>query len=778
MAEKKKISDKKAQHEWITKAGVLGAAVVIATLLIPLFHKNSAKFADERNKEQERNLTNIARYFEECIKQADNGNYAMARKNLFKLKPSALKPHLKAQWFATMTDIYYKEARATPKLRNFLVMNALNYAQRGLDTHPEREMVDSMSKIKAELYLLNEQWEPASEILMTLEARSTTPKERWQYRMDAALCFKNLKMDQKAIQLLDSVIDETDEQEIWAQAMRRKGDIYMHLTENKYSNNKYSFNPEKPYVEEFVSRSIEQYSNANKAEAIYQEVVNEINHNMHPDKIAALVKLLEIYVAKGQVQEAYTIANTIKRAASGRPAAASVYMNMARMESTRGNLDRAATYVDRLIVSHPGHPYMKMAFDAYYDKLKEYKLWDKAFELALRIVKAPVSDAIRVKIIEDLHMGENKLINYVDLQDKNNQKKIGFILDSVSEPTTEDKEVILFGKASLRFASQDYYMADVLFSEYLREVGYERFKEKAYFYYLASAVNDKKPAIVRAARAKIYLNNTFDSARSQDVMLFLMAAYYDMGMWQESIDAAMKVFVNEIVKMGEEKDSYKASNEWLKAVARIGQSYEKIGRKADASNVFDTWAPEFKKSPYAASIYKDWAELSAANGQHHEALRRYNVIMPFVTKPDEFMELACLRSIQKLKINDKNARKEGIALVKKLPTKIELLSEKKIETLKRRIYKALLENSLDHDQQNLEKLFNEILAIYKSESWPYTFMIRWLQRNIKNPEYKNINKYFQSAVSGPLSALKEDKVRKAITEQAKVLVMLENENVF
>ena len=778
MAEKKKITDKKFQQDLMIKAGVIGAAALIAALLIPLFHKKSAKFAEDRNLKQERNLTNISRYFEECLKQADNGNYAMARKNLFKLKPAALKPNLQAKWYATMTDIYYKEARSTPKLRSFLVMNALNYAQRGLDTLPDREMVDSMSKIKAELYLLNEQWKPASEILMTLEARSTTPKARWQYRMDAALCFKNLKMDKKAIQLLNSVIDETDEQEIWAQAMRRKGDIYMHLTENKYSNNNYAFDPVKPYVEEFVSRSIEQYSNANKAEAIYQEVINEIKHDMHPDKMAALVKLLEIYVAKGQVQEAYTVANTIKRASSDRPYSASVYMNMAKMESRRGNLERAATYVERLILSHPGHPYMKIAFDAYYDKLKEHKMWDKAFELTLKIVKAPVSDKIRIKIIEDLHLGERKLLNYIDLSKKSNQKRVGYILDSVSEPEEGDKEIILFGKASLRFAVQDYYMADVLFSEYLREVGYEKFKEKAYYYYLASAVNDKKPPIIRAARAKIYLNNTFDSDRSQNVMLFLMAAYYDMGMWQESIDAAMKVFVNEIVKMGEEKDNYKASNEWLKAVARIGQSYEKIGRKADASNVFDTWAPEFKKSQYAASIYRDWAELAASNKQHHEALRRYNVIMPFVTKPDEFMELACLRTVQKLKINKEKARKEGLALVKKLPTKIELLSEDKIETLQRRIYKALLENSLEHDQKNLENLFNKILSIYKSESWPYTFMIKWLQKNIKNPEYKNINKYFQSAVSGPLSALKEDKVRKAITEQAKMLVMLENENVF
>ena len=294
MAEKKKITDKKFQQDLMIKAGVIGAAALIAALLIPLFHKKSAKFAEDRNLKQERNLTNISRYFEECLKQADNGNYAMARKNLFKLKPAALKPNLQAKWYATMTDIYYKEARSTPKLRSFLVMNALNYAQRGIDTLPDRKMTDSMSKIKAELYLLNEQWESAVEILMKLEARSTTPKERWQYRMDSALCYKNLKMDQKAIQLLDSVIDETDEQETWAQAMRRKGDIYMHLTENKYSKNNYTFDPAKPYVEEFVSRSIEQYSNANKAEAIYQEVINEIKHAHIPLWLLLITPVLVI----------------------------------------------------------------------------------------------------------------------------------------------------------------------------------------------------------------------------------------------------------------------------------------------------------------------------------------------------------------------------------------------------------------------------------------------------------------------------------------------------
>ena len=778
MEKMKLITDKNSQKEFGMKIGVIVMAVFIAAGVLVSVHRSSQKFAEKRTENKDKNLRNITRYFNECKKQAEDGNYALARKNLFKLTPGVLKPSLQGEWFATMTDIYFKEARAYPEKRSFLVMNALNYAQRGIDAYPEREMIDSMSKVKAELYLLNQQFKPASELLMKLEARSTTPKERWQYRMDAAFCYKNLKINDKAIQLLDSVIDETDEQNIWAEAMRRKADIYLTNTESLPENSKYIFKPSNEIIPMLISRSIEQYSNTNKAQAIYQEIVEEIQHNMHQEKITALTRLLGIYAEKGLVQEAYSISNKIKRAASDRPEAASVYTHMAKLEVDRGNLERAAAYMERMIKGHPASPLMKTVFETYYTKLKEMKEWDKAFDLVTRMVEAPIKDEIRIQIIKDFHLGENTLIKHIDLTEKDNQRRVTTILNSIALPSEEAKEVILYANAGFHLITGNYYMADVLFTQYLKDIIYNKYREQAYYYYLVSAVKDKKPPVLRALRAKIYLNNTYDSNRSQDVMLYLMAAYYDMGMWEESIDAAMKVFVNEIVKMGEDKENYKANDEWLKAVARIGQSYERIGRKADASNVFDTWAAEFKKSPYAASIYSDWAELASQNKQHHEALRRYNVIIPYITKPKEFIELASLRCIQKLKINEANARKEGHALVKKLPTKLELLSEERIDYLTREIYKALLENSLTHDQANLEKLFTNILEKYKSESWPYTFMIKWLQNNLDNPEYKKINKYFQTAVSGPLSALKEDKVKEAITKQAEMLVLLENENVF
>ena len=778
MEETKKITDKNRSQELATKIGIICLAILMSGFVVASIHKSSSKFAEKRIKEKNRNIRNITHYFNECKKQATDGNYALARKNLFRIKPEALKPELKAAWFETMTDIYFKEARNFPEKRNFLVMNALSYAQRAIDTYPSRETVDNLSKVKAELYLLNNQFEPASKLFLKLEERSTNPEDRWEYRMEAALCFTEMKMNQKAIRLLDSVIDETDEQEIWARATGRKADIFLNNTETSPENLKYNFAPDTPVIPALISKSVQQYNNINKAQALYQEILDEISHNMHPEKIRSMIKLLGIHVDKGDIQSAYAMANSIKKSAARRAESAAVYYNMSKLEARRGNLKRAATYVNNMIVSHPGSPLMKDAFQNYYNELKKAEKWDEAFDLVFKLTAAPTTNDIRIKLIEELHIGQNSMLSHIDLSKKENLKKITAIIESIAIPKEEHKEVILFAQASFYYAIKNYYMADVLFSRYIKEIIYEKYREKAYYYYLLSAVRDNKPPVLRALRAKIYLNNAYDENRSQDVMLYLMAAYYDMGMWEESIDAAMKVFVKEIVKMGEEKENYKANEEWLKAVARIGQSYEKIGRKADASNVFDTWAPEFKKSPYAATIYRDWAQLASLNKQHHEALRRYNVIMPYVTKPAEFMELASLRCIQKLKINQDQARREAYGLVKKLPTKLEIMPEEQIESLTRELYKSLLENSLTHDQANVEKLFTKILELYKSEPWPYTLIIKWLQNNLDDPEYKNISKFFQKAVSGPLSALKEDKVKSAIMQQAKMLVMLENENVF
>ena len=90
----------------------------------------------------------------------------------------------------------------------------------------------------------------------------------------------------------------------------------------------------------------------------------------------------------------------------------------------------------------------------------------------------------------------------------------------------------------------------------------------------------------------------------------------------------------------------------------------------------------------------------------------------------------------------------------------------------------MLENSIVHNLEKTEDTFNLALEKYKNNPWPYQLIIKWLQNNKNSPNYKKISKFLQSSVAGPLTALTEGKLRKAIKDQADLLVAMENENVF
>ena len=222
---------------------------------------------------------------------------------------------------------------------------------------------------------------------------------------------------------------------------------------------------------------------------------------------------------------------------------------------------------------------------SYYELLKKRQEWARAFNLGHTITQSNVSLDSKIKIIQDLYSGE-PLIENNDLTLPGAQVKVQKMLDSIVTNDHEILSILQFARASDKFSQGKYYEADKHFSEYLQTPGFNEFKEQAHFYYLMSSVNAGLPPVVQALRAKLYLNNTYNAKRSQQVMIYLMSAYYDMDLWDKSIDAAMKVFVNEIVRMGEENENYQASDEWLKAVTRIGQSYERLGQNTKAQSVF------------------------------------------------------------------------------------------------------------------------------------------------------------------------------------------------
>ena len=776
MNELKKISDKRQSSKSL-KVGSVVIAVAIAAGLLPFIKQSADQLGEKRDTEKKEILKRSEKFILSCLDKAADGNFHIAKKSLEKLNPGELNTDLRAKWFTTMTKILQMEADVYKDRRQFLIMQALTYAQRGILAGTKQSVIDNLNQMKARLYLMNQQWEPAAKILQDLQSRTKSPKERWKHRLTIAHCQNQLGNYQKALHLLDSVIDETDEETTWATALRRKADILFKISQVEHNISEVPFDPQNSLLTLTVDSTLDSMSTLLEAEAYYRELVENIPSNIHPDKMKALERLLEIYVNRKQSIEAYQFANMLKRAAGDRPYSAPVFKHMARLEIEKNNLKRAENYLLRLIKSHPESEHTEPALMDYYKLLKKRKEWARAFNLGHTITQSNVSDDSKIEIIEDLILGE-PLISNNDLTLEGVQPKVIQILNSVNTNDHELQSIIQFAKASNRFNLGKYYEADKHFSEYLQTPGFNRFKEQAHFYYLLSAVNADLPPVVQALRARLYLNNTFNAKRSQQVMIYLMSAYYDMDLWDKSIEAAMKVFVSEIVRMGEENEDYQASDEWLKAVARIGQSYERLGQNTKAQSVFKTWAKEFRKSPYAASIYADWAQIASDKGNHREALRRLNIIMPYIKKPNDFMLLISMSCIQKLKVNDKDAWKDAAALIKQLPKKKDKLGEEKIAGLLKEIHMAMLENSIQFNPEKAEESFNLALEKYKSDPWPYNLIIKWLQNNKDSENYRSVSNFLQKAAAGPLTALPEGKLRKAIKDQVDLLVAMENENVF
>jgi hypothetical protein len=762
----------------LTKAATIAIAAIVAFMTIPVIHKQATTFGDERQKEKDAHELSTEIYINNCLLDAENGDYIVARTNLLRKKPGALNKRLRTKWYVAMTSIYHAEAKTDKKNRMFLVMNALNFAEKGKKSVENREAMDNLEMVQAKLYMLNNQWEKASELLRDLETRSRSPHKRWLIRMEIAHCYKMTRKNIDAINILSTVIEETDDDDIWAESIRRKSDLYWEMSIQETTKQEYRFNPEKNYLTDTVKATMGRYSYSFKALKGYNEIIDTITVNYHPEKMKALEKVLEIHVNNGDVNQAYFIANLIKRTSADRPYSAAAYHSMAELEMQRHNLNRTSSFIKRLIKIHPESHHTHIAVKRYYNELKKAKLWDQLFSLSKKAVHTLTFQDLKIAILRDLLLGQKNLLSHINIKNPKVAKEVEAMLNKIDSKIPAELSVLNFAKASFYYSTGQYYKADVEFSNYLINPLYEEFIELSHYYYLVSAVKSQKPAVIRSLRAKLFLNNTYDNNHSQDVMLYLMSAYYDMGLWNESIDAAMKVFVNEIVRMGKQHENYQANPQWLKAVARIGQSYEKTDRIKEAEKVFSTWADEFTKSPYAASIYQDWANLAASKKRHKESIRRFNLIIPHLKDQKDFLTIISLRNVQKLKSNDPNARKEAQVLLKRLPMKVNLLGQQSVEELEEQIHKALLENYIASDPDNIEKIFEQVFLKYQEKEWPYELAIKWLQININEGNYKKAKTFAKKSLLGPLSALKEENVRNAIKKQTLLLMALESENVF
>ena len=170
MNETKKISDKQHSNKLLKIGSVIVAAGITAVAL-PAIKQAATQLGEQRDAEKKAILKKSDKYISECLDMAEESGFHIAKRSLERLNPNKLNPDLRAKWFTTMTTIFQMEAEVYKDKKQFLIMQALTYAQRGILAGAKQSVVDNLSQMKAQLYLMNEQWAPAAEML----PRSTKP---------------------------------------------------------------------------------------------------------------------------------------------------------------------------------------------------------------------------------------------------------------------------------------------------------------------------------------------------------------------------------------------------------------------------------------------------------------------------------------------------------------------------------------------------------------------------------------------------------------------------
>ncbi|NQZ57097.1 MAG: hypothetical protein HRT88_06455 [Lentisphaeraceae bacterium] len=200
------------------KVFTIAIAIILSASVIPFIYKASTTLAESRNDLKDKHERNAENFLLECQQLAKEGAYEVAIEKILTIKPKTLKPSLRNKWYIAITNIFYSKAKNYPQKRHSAINQALTFAQKGIILSQDPEVQHNLTFIKAELYILNEQWTAAIENLEILDTSTSNPMKRWGIRLKTAECLTQLKKYTYALKILESIIDETDEEDIWAKA--------------------------------------------------------------------------------------------------------------------------------------------------------------------------------------------------------------------------------------------------------------------------------------------------------------------------------------------------------------------------------------------------------------------------------------------------------------------------------------------------------------------------------------------------------------------------------
>jgi hypothetical protein len=713
---------------------------------------------------------------------------------------------------------------------------AIKYYNRAIDNSESEVQKNLIIRRIAELYMSNGEWKRALETFNQANATPMMPEERWRMKMNMAECYKHLRNYYKVLQLLDQVAEDgRDNLNIWGKALREAADLKLQASENKEMlkillKEKTLVTGSKPVIQELTSKKSED-DDSDKTEAQirsekieearikskiqknnetvlqensenlrdealedYQEIVKELPE-LNEEASLARIGILSIYVMENNSQAAFALANKIYESSAPATSKAKALMLLAKLQIERKNKRHA---LDLLVKCQRYYGKTSLRteilvklYNLYTDK--DVEKWEAAFNVARDLMTNNPEKWAVERVLKDFTPGKNKLLTVLSQNNSDDKKYIETTKQMLDKLRTLDPEIwdsikneAYFIFANLLFLSKKYEMADEEIVKCLNTPkNSNELKEKIYFLDLECAIAAKEPPPVIVARAKRYLFWYPNGKNYKSVLMALLDGYYDMQMYKEAQSVAKKIYIDylntdkKLRKENKTKKEIKAERQtWLKAFARIGEIYEKLGNYVPANKLIKANAKELMKTIWAPDAFMAWSQIAEKQGQIKEAARRLDVAIPYVHDPNQKARMYVAQYLLKLQIGNIRDYSRAKLLLEALQDSEKINPELQMELIKK-LSEGMLEYTFQNNRQNeFNELLDFIVKKFKGETWPEYWVLRSLGPLFGTAKLETLSKRHEETLKKEFAELPKDKETVGfIRKQLKLinnLVFIEN----
>jgi hypothetical protein len=764
-----------------------------------------------------KNTENVEKKLLKYERDAAGRRLETTLKNLAKMNETLLSRNQLRRRYILMGDInlLFFNDKEKWRERQFYFDLAIRYYKRAIQNSESEIQKNMIIRRIAQLYMGNKEWQKALDIFQEANTNPMMPEERWRMKMNMAECYKHLGQYYKVLQLLDQVAEDgRDDPHIWGKALREAADLKLQASENDkilaaLLKEKTKATGEKPLIKDAPEKKAEsddedkteaqirnekilearkenerQKHNENvlKTNAIilqgealedYQEIVKELPE-LNEESSLAKIGILSIYVQKKKAQAAFELATKIYESSAPATAKAKALMLLAKLEIARHNKRYA---LDLLIKCQKEYgktslrtEILMKLYNLYTDK--DIEKWENAFDIAREIMTNNPEKWAVERVMQDFSPGKNKLLTVLSQNNNKDKKyieKTRQMLDRLKKldpeiwDSIENEAYFIF--ANLLFLSRKYKQADEELIKCLNTPGNsKKLKEKIYYLDLECAIAAQAAPPVIVARAKRYLFWYPEGENYKEALMALLDGYYDMQMYTEARAVAKKIYIDYLNTARKSKEENKSSEEieaeeeiWLKAFARIGEIYEKLGYDIQANKLIKAHAKQLMSTIWAPEVFMAWSRVAESQGQLYEAARRLQVAIPYVHDPNEKAKMYVAQYLLKLKIGKIRDFNKSKLLLEKIQESKKIDPELKTE-LTRKLSEGMLEYAFKNNRpQEFNELLDFVVKKFSGETWPEYWALRSLGALFGTAKLETLSKRHEETLQKELAELPKDK---------------------